>query len=227
MLASVALLWGLLLLSHPIAGQQPPTFSLPYQPQYNLLSGCGKTCLFGSSDVWIGGKLECSRPYTNDCMCRVDKAPIISSYASECNRNLCTVGDPQQDINSFLSVYNSYCAKNGYTLPGAANNVAVPTGGAATSIIGDSTAATVTRVTHATVTAESSGTKPGTGSVMSQKTVDITVWTTVKPTAAAGDGGDGGELSRSDKIALGVGIGIGLPSAIAGIWVCVAGMWRR
>ncbi len=163
--ASASILWGLLLLSQPTAGQPPPTFSLPNQPEYNLLSNCGKTCLYGSSDVWIGGRLGCSGPYTNDCMCRVDKAPTISSYASECNKNLCTLGgDVQQDINTFLSIYNSYCAKNGYTLPGAAANAAEPTGDATGSIIGDSTAATVTRVTYATTTAGTSGgTKPGTG----------------------------------------------------------------
>ncbi|GAB1309971.1 Extracellular membrane protein CFEM domain-containing protein [Madurella fahalii] len=161
-LTSGLLLWGLLLLSQPTASQAPATFSLPSQPEYNLLSSCGKACLYGSGDVWIGGRLGCSGPYTNDCMCRVDKAPAISSYASECNKNLCTSGDVQQDINTFLSLYNSYCAKNGYTLPGAAANAAEPTGDSAT-IIGDSTAATVTRVSHATVTAESGGTKPGTG----------------------------------------------------------------
>ena len=63
--------------------------------------------------------------------------------------------------------------------------------------------------------------------VTAQKTVDTTIWTTVKPTASAADGGSGGELSRSDKIALGVGIGIGLPSAVAGIWVCCMGIMRR
>ncbi|KAK0724557.1 hypothetical protein B0H67DRAFT_550295 [Lasiosphaeris hirsuta] len=224
------ILWGLLLLLLlPLltSAQAPAAFTLPSQPEYNLLSSCGKTCLFGSSDVWIGGRLGCSNPYTNDCMCRVDKAPTISSYASECNKNLCTLGgDSRQDISTFLSIYNSYCAKNGYTLPGAAE-VTGDGGGGGGDVVGDPTAATVTRVSHATVTAASGGGRTGTGLVTAQKTVDTTIWTTVKPTAAAAEGGSGGELSRSDKIALGVGIGIGLPSAIAGIWVCFAGIWRR
>ena len=36
------------------------------------------------------------------------------------------------------------------------------------------------------------------------------------------NGGDGG-LSRSDKIALGCGIGIGLPATLAALWVCMKG----
>ncbi|KAM5349567.1 hypothetical protein ACJ41O_006072 [Fusarium nematophilum] len=34
---------------------------------------------------------------------------------------------------------------------------------------------------------------------------------------------DGGGLSRSDKIALGCGIGIGLPSTLAALWMCFRG----
>ena len=161
------LLLLLLSLFQPTAGQAPATFTLPWEPGYNLLSGCGKSCLYGAADVWIGGKLGCLGPYTNDCMCRIDKAPTISSYASECNKNYCTNGgDAQQDINTFLSLYNSYCAKNGYTLPGGAAFAEPTGGGGSMTIIGESTAATVTRVTHATRTAPSSGgTKLGTTSL--------------------------------------------------------------
>jgi len=150
-----AVLTALLLFSPPVTAQAPRTFSLHQQPEYNLLSGCGKTCMYGPAAVWIGGKLGCSDPYTNDCMCRLDKAPSISSYASECNKNLCTgFGDVQQDISTFLSLYNTYCAKNGYTLPGAVELVA-PTGDH--TVVGDPTAATVTRITKATVTATGGG----------------------------------------------------------------------
>jgi hypothetical protein len=171
-------LWGLLLLllCHPTFGQAPPTFTLPNQPEYNLLNQCGKTCLYGSSDVWIGGRLGCSSPYTNDCMCRLDKAPTISSYASECNKNLCTFGDAQQDINTFLSLYNSYCAQNGYTLPGAAAEATGDSSGG-TVIKGDPTAATVTRVSHATITAGSGGTKTGAGlGKWGALAVGVSVW---------------------------------------------------
>ncbi|KAK4096063.1 hypothetical protein N658DRAFT_64756 [Parathielavia hyrcaniae] len=226
------LLLFLLLPSHPVAAEAPPTFSLQNQPEFNLLSGCGKECLYGSSNVWIGGRLGCSGPYTNDCMCRVDKAAAISSYASECNSRLCTHGDVQEDITTFLSLYNSYCAKNSYTLPGAAAE-AGQTGG--DTVVGDPTAATVTRVTYATATATAAvgggstiTTGGGSGLVPTgQKTVDITVWTTVMPTASAGGEGSESGLSRSDMIALGVGIGIGLPSAIAGVWVCFMNMCKH
>lgn len=108
----------------------------------------------------MGARLDCGKPYINDCFCRVDKATDISSHATSCLDRLCTLaGAVQNDINTFLSIYNSYCAENGYTLEGAA---AAPTpnaggngnvnGGVLTS---EPTAATVTRVTYATVTAPS------------------------------------------------------------------------
>ncbi|KAK4221931.1 hypothetical protein QBC38DRAFT_549636 [Podospora fimiseda] len=171
-------------------------------------------------------------------LCRVNKAPAISSYATECNRNLCTVGgDYNRDISTFWSIYNDYYKKNGYTLQGAAAPAsAEPTEPTkptehvvlmTTTVFGDPTAGTVTRITHATTTVESSvGSVTTTttglaGPTRTQKTVDVTVWTTVKPTTSDGDEGGGGGLNRSDNIPLGVGIEIGVPAVLVGI----AGAW--
>ena len=61
----------------------------------------------------------------------------------------------------------------------------------------------------------------------SQKTIDVISYVTVTPTnSSPNDAERGGEMSRSDKIALGVGIGIGLPATIAGIAVCCLQMLR-
>jgi hypothetical protein len=56
------------------------------------------------------------------------------------------------------------------------------------------------------------GTTTGTGG-------QVSVYTTAVPESFTPSG-----LTLSDKIALGVGIGIGLPAAVAGIWMCIMQM---
>lgn len=57
-------------------------------------------------------------------------------------------------------------------------------------------------------------------------TVDVVSTIMVFPTVDA-HGGDEDGLSRSDKIAIGLGIGIGLPATIAGVVTCCIMMARR
>ncbi|KAH7141082.1 hypothetical protein EDB81DRAFT_900732 [Dactylonectria macrodidyma] len=223
----------LLLASPPVSrAAAPATFTIDSEPDYDNQRRCGKACMW-EGNYWIGGRLGCDNPAVNDCMCRTNLASAISSYATSCLETLCTVGDPDSDISTFLSLYNSYCAKNGYTLPGAAA-FATETEADAVTTIGDSTAPTVTRVTFATVTGSSSESSESSNKATtlspqtSQKTVDITRTFTVAPTNTADTkkGTSESGLSRSDKIALGVGIGFGLPATIAGIIMCCVQLVR-
>jgi len=93
-------------------------------------------------------------------MCRLDKAPTISSYASQCHKDRCTAGVVQNDINTFLSLYNSYCAEAGYTLPGYSAAAAEPTvGGSGGGGGGGGGGTTATRTTFVSPTSGlSSGT---------------------------------------------------------------------
>ena len=136
----------------PASGLSKP-FTITADVDYANLRACGKSCLWESDQYWVGVPLGCAKPWVDDCFCRLDLATVVSSHATSCLRTLCTMGAPENDISSFLGLYNGYCARNGYTLTAAA--AAVPK---ATLTIGDPNSPTITRVIVATVTAVSGGT---------------------------------------------------------------------
>ena len=127
-------------------------FSITAEPDYPRLRDCGKWCMWDSPLSWIVGRLNCPPPYGNDCMCRADLATAMSAHATSCLTDMCTPGDPNVDISTFLSLYNTYCLKNGYTLPGvaAAQTGTIDPGGGGTlasNAPGESTVSAAARIT--------------------------------------------------------------------------------
>ncbi|KAK0669845.1 hypothetical protein QBC41DRAFT_336507 [Cercophora samala] len=96
--------------AHLAACAAPSAFTITDEPDYSILRTCGKDCLWSDINYWVGGTLQCGSPYVNDCLCRVEFAPLISSHASSCIETLCTVGPVDGEISSFLSLYNTYQA---------------------------------------------------------------------------------------------------------------------
>ncbi|KAM7187413.1 hypothetical protein V8F20_010998 [Naviculisporaceae sp. PSN 640] len=146
------------------------------------------------------------------------------------------------DFTSAAVLYDSYCSAAGFPGPGIAFKtptvsppptvLATPTGNPGgrepAGREDEATTPTVTRTSIVTQTVGAgsiSSSKPVTTSSTSlpvnQGTIDSTSTGLVsKDNNTAGDASGDGGLSMSDKIALGVGIGIGLPATIAGVWTC-------
>ena len=173
---SAPLVGVLLLAARRASCAVPTTFSITAELDYNKLRGCGKTCMWESNQYWVGGQLGCGPPYANDCMCRTDLATVISSHATSCLNHLCTGGVVNNDINTFLSIYDSYCYKNGYTLPGAL--VQVPKTTEVVVTVGSPTAPTITRITVATITvpASSGSDRAATNALCKWFTFGVAAW---------------------------------------------------
>ncbi|RVD89517.1 uncharacterized protein DFL_000521 [Arthrobotrys flagrans] len=62
---------------------------------------CMRDCIFK-----IAGRNGCDN--TNDCICRIDLQPQMTSYLSTCISNSCA--GYTRDVNSGISIYQSYCS---------------------------------------------------------------------------------------------------------------------
>ena len=94
---------------------------------FKALRECAADCLVWNSSGDLIGKLGCKYPYQNDCLCRADLGGVATKHLSSCGTTRCTVGPPDGDISSALSIYNSYCLANGYEVT-KAQAQAAPTG---------------------------------------------------------------------------------------------------
>lgn len=88
------------------------------EPTFEAMRKCAKGCVtapFGS----LPEKLDCSYPYQNECLCRVDLAGVASKYLTSCVLKGCTAGPADADVSSVMGIYNSYCLSNGFDVTAA------------------------------------------------------------------------------------------------------------
>jgi len=154
----------------------------------------------------------------NDCYCRTDLQSVAESFITSCVKNACTVGDSLIDISSAGSIYDYYCSSQGFPVNGAATT---------TEESSQATTTVASSSPHDTSLPANSGgvSSPDTAGTSSMSTNSGSATTTGVSNSPSQEGGGGG-YSTSDKIALGTGIGIGLPGALAAI-IAVWIMRRR
>jgi hypothetical protein len=163
---------------------------------------------WGGGGLWNGALLcnDGNGGYFNECVCRADLLSIGESYISSFVKSACS--SDTVDIQSGLSMYDNYCAT---AYPKAAQITGVGTG-----VIQLGTATSVPFTPTATGSSSTSNS--------ARTTEDLTSSTDGIQTPSPTNGSGGAEqpqgLSRSDVIALGVGIGVGLPATIATLVMC-------
>jgi hypothetical protein len=106
-----------LLQAFPVLSDASATQSLYsedlYKQQRSCAQCCFKDCTFLSTgEDLIAGDLSCPSPILNSCYCRGDLQAAAVSSVSSCVSSACS-GDTV-DIQSATSLYQAYCASNGY-----------------------------------------------------------------------------------------------------------------
>ncbi|KAK4212285.1 hypothetical protein QBC37DRAFT_195609 [Rhypophila decipiens] len=181
--------------------------SVCQQPGYYSIRPCAQGCV-GCSDSradQIAFMIGCGHVSPNECWCAIDQFTMATSALKDCVSRSCTIGASwESDYSAAEAFYTSYCERAGFTHAGVS--------GAETTVAGDGTRSTTVLVGNEpparTGTVDGGGTGgPGRSGPVTED--------------------QGGGLSRSDKIALGVGIGLGLPATFAGIVTCVLQLRAR
>ena len=188
----------------------PALFTDPSQlPGYSSLRDCSTYAFNGGINSPLLSVIGCN-DYTCACSHFADSASAVSSIATaRCS----TSAGP--DVAAATSLWNAFCAQflaeptDATTPTGAATSPAATTSSSGTSSCKDLLERKFDVIDSLTLTASIVTTTDSGG--------QVSVYTTAVPELIpVAPGG----LSESDKIALGVGIGIGLPATIAGIIVC-------
>ena len=192
--------------------------SISDSPAYATARPCAAGCLWDNTDIYVCSvnagwydvamELQCGCDSLNACYCGQDNAASASSYISSCVSSACS--NFPQETNSAINLYNNYCATANVAVS-TTSDTSLPSRTA--SPVAASVASPTTSP-HRTTQTSSSG----------EEAADSTnaAATAVKSEAAAApndsdvaDEKDG--LSRSDLIAIGVGLGVGIPSLIIAI----------
>ncbi|KAF3170535.1 hypothetical protein TWF751_006702 [Orbilia oligospora] len=84
-----------------IGAQKPIVQTITNLDAYTAGRGCMRDCLYN-----IAGRNGCDN--TNECICRIDLQPALTSYLSTCISNSCA--GYTRDVNSGVSIYQSYCS---------------------------------------------------------------------------------------------------------------------
>ncbi|KAF1996492.1 hypothetical protein P154DRAFT_566076 [Amniculicola lignicola CBS 123094] len=200
---------------------------------FSTMKTCAQNCFWTSSGGCITDELaaELSCPFgyckkqgefgaPNGCYCRADNMPVAGTILSSCIKSACTVANSLVDISSALSLYSGYCSSLGFQ----AASVEVPSETTADS------GGTMVTTTIASSTASSKPIETGLPTTRSGNPPDVTTPpTTVTSTSTSFEGleatntADGTaspareKLARGDKIALGVGLGIGIPALLVAL----------
>lgn len=176
--------------------------SIHDEPYYSTARSCAQNCVWynGVYNAWddLASGLGCgARTAVNGCYCKAELASSASSFLTACVSSRCETSD--FEITEALSMYNGYCAT--VTLGHAAVATAIGTASTAPNAF-DSSTPTVTG--------------SGINAVGSLSTV-----------ITSGADLSDGQLSRSDTIALAIGLGVGLPSLLLGIATFVVQVRRK
>lgn len=214
-------IFSFLSLAHAAESSNGPTayVTITDNPQYVTARPCAADCLWYQG-VWSCGvnkgyydlaqELQCGCDALNNCYCGKDNAASASSYISSCVSSGCSKFPDEQQ--SAIALYNSYCAT-----ANVAQTSSSPTTTAAASITETST--TTSSQKAASTNPPNSVVLTGNGDAAAGAAPVTTAFTSTsstapRATASAEAGTDEGFLSKSDLIALGVGLGVGILSLI-------------
>ena len=197
------------------------TVTITSLTEFQGLRQCARDCLYyGHGD--LGEQLECGddglhTPYLNTCLCRTDLTSDGSSYLTSCINDGCT--SKRVDLLGAISVWNSYCS---FKVPSTArdqrsSSITSPT------LSANSTASHtilrsegVSSSRHAMTCGFFETNFVGTATaVTAERSVSIVTPTQASTTTVAANTPPATDaLSRSDQIALGVGISTGVLALI-------------
>ncbi|KAF3908310.1 hypothetical protein AA313_de0206987 [Arthrobotrys entomopaga] len=207
--SSLAILLPLLLSFITPSTAQVPTavVSIVSDSDYATARPCIQTCLWYNGGLGRGGNsgfndvgkaLGCGQEPINACYCSSRLTASATSYFTTCISNLCTAETDPADLSSALSIYGRYCS--------TANEVeaaATTTGSGSSSSGGSSSGGS-----------SSGGSSPSsaqnTGSTGSRSSTAAGAGKTSDTGASAPNSNSSG-LTTTSKIALGVGLGVGIP----------------
>ena len=177
---------------------------------YATARPCAAGCLWDNTDIWTCGvnsgwydvaqELQCGCDALNACYCGEDNAASASSYISSCVSSACS--NFPQETNSAISLYDNYCATANVAVS-TTSDTSLPSRTASSAVA--STASSTTSLHRTTQTSSS-----GQGAAGSTNAAD-----SAPDNSDVANEKDG--LSRSDLIAIGVGLGVGIPSLIIAI----------
>jgi hypothetical protein len=193
-----------LLLAQFVIGATPsgPTavISIRSASAFATMKPCARKCLSyegvyycglaGYSD--LGTNLGCGCSPQNFCYCDVKAAASASSYISSCVNGGCGTDFPAE-VTSAISLYDGYCATA---------NVAAQT------TVQDTSKSSITSISVTSLKTSPANTVVG-------EQAQTTSVTTTQDSGTASSEKKG--LSQSDVIAIGVGLGVGVPSLVLGI----------
>lgn len=187
--------------------------SIASQEPFGIMKPCASSCLVYSG-VWacgvnsgyydLGIELSCGCSPQNFCYCDVDSASRASSYISSCVVEGCGTAFPSE-VTSAIDLYNGYCS----------------TANVAASTTSSSSTSTPTLLSSSTksisATSKTTSTSNQVVETLSNSSASETNSADVVTTPTASDEKKKGGLTSSDVIALGVGLGVGVPSLLLGI----------
>ncbi|KAH7403125.1 hypothetical protein BKA64DRAFT_441585 [Cadophora sp. MPI-SDFR-AT-0126] len=176
--------------------------SINQLPAWSQQRHCGIGCLQNDYDsgVDILKGLGCT---WNGCYCGTQYQSAASSLITSCWKAYCGNAEANiltYDISTAESIYNSYC---GIAAVAAATPTTVP----------------ATTVDSPASTSVSNEFPSQTGNAKSSSTTSSSQNTQANTQATNNNSSSG--FSTGDKIALGCGIGIGLPATLATLWMCI------
>jgi hypothetical protein len=200
------------------------TVTIARDPAWIAEHECGQKCVWINSGH-IGAEahpdivlfIDCSLPYLNACLCRSDLGVAVTSFLSSCVSSRCnaaSIPNTAAEITTAVSIYNQYCL--------TAAGVAFPS--IASDLASNQVQTSSTRSSQI-----SSGTLLSSGATITTPPTSNTAVTVVSGNSAAANTGsspNSSGLAQSDKIALGVGLGMGLPSILLAVMTYV-GFRRR
>lgn len=177
--------------------------SINQLPAWSQQRHCGIGCLQNDYDsgVDILKGLGCT---WNGCYCGTQYQSAASSLITSCWKAYCGNAEANiltYDISTAESIYNSYC---GIAAVAAATPTTVPV---------------ATTVDSPASTSVSNEFPSQTGNAKSSSTTSSSQNTQANTQATNNNSSSG--FSTGDKIALGCGIGIGLPATLATLWMCI------
>ncbi len=206
-LLPLLLLLLLLLSAWPAAAQESAAATIKNDDSFLQQGVCGKKCVWNTGYTCndfsdLPCTLGCSEPWMNGCFCRVDKEAAAASFLTKCISTECKNVGVATDLAQAISVYTQYCND---ALPGRATT-AVDTGTGSVQTQQPATADSLPTVTVTPIRTIPSASPQETSNAENPS-----------PAASSSAGG----LSRSEKIALGCAVGIGIPTILIGLFACL------
>ena len=193
------------------------TVTIALLTEFQGLRQCARDCLYyGHGD--LGEQLECGddglhTPYLNTCLCRTDLTSDGSSYLTDCINDGCTSNSA--DLSDAISIWNSYCRSSARTTArdqrsSSITSSTLPANGTAshTTLRSEGVSSSRQAMTCGFFVTNFVGTATAVTAERSVLTVTATQASTT--TVAANAPSTTNALSRSDQIALGVGISTGI-----------------